>query len=148
MDSNALIAELRTRIASVWTDVADNSGGVIRGIHEAEDLEAIPFDNITPPYAVILCHEGAKFPSRMTGKVWMYSFDIYYVRAKTATQPALRTKIEALVTSLLTTDLTNGQVWEVTRASWSRNLEINRAFIDRNIALRAGLLSMDIRTED
>jgi hypothetical protein len=134
-------AALRARINAVWTDVTAD------GIWETEHLEMIPWEDLTPPYAVI---HIASMPlsdewSSMHASAYNPQIDIYYVAAITGPSGTIRAKLEALRDDLIaqSISLSAGQVLDVRNLTWANNIEPNLVFVTKDYTHRAGVLTVD-----
>lgn len=126
-----LMTNCRAAVAAVWTDVPAN------GIWESEHEELVPWDLLTPPMAAIVLSEvqatddfGASNASYVVGAQFFYAGEV------SGPSTSLRTKAEALRDALLSTGVTDAQVLDVTRLSWSAELAANAIMIEKQFAHR------------
>ncbi len=136
-----LYADLRTIIAATWTDTPPG------GIWEHEHQSLIPWEELTPPYAV-MCIEDAELDDGEYGtanQVYQFPVGIFYVGEITGDSTPIRSKLEALRDALLAGTISNGQVIDVTALTWSEEaLEANKIFVAKDYAHRAGRLTVNV----
>lgn len=129
-----LYSALRTVIAAEWTDVPDN------GIWEAEHAEQIPWEDLTPPYAVIAMAEMPEEDVGLANLAYAIPCEIYYVSEVKGHSSSIRAKLETLRSYLWNpaNTLSTGQVWDIPELTWSRTLEPNVIFQQKRMKHRAG----------
>lgn len=121
-------------MASVWSDVPPN------GIWETEDVEKVPWEDLTAPYAVIIMGEVTSADWGGDNAAYEIVPEIYYIGGSTGDSTAARAKIEALRDSLMGTNLPTAQVLDVVGLSHDNSLPPNALFAAKNYAHRAGRL--------
>ncbi len=136
-------AVVRAAIAATWTDAPAG------GIWESENAEMIPWDDMAPPYAVMLVEEMPLAPEWGLNVIaYAPDVQILYVAEVDGDSDNIRAKLEALRDYLLVTGLPGGsygqQVHDVTGLSWSEDLEVNQVFAARNYSHRAGRLVVKV----
>src|SRR6267378_3301674 len=134
---DALYTAIRLAIYTTWTDVQTN------GIWEGENLEMVPWEDLTPPYAVFVWGE---FPLSeewcgIDTDIYEGLVHIFWVGATTGDSSAARLKIEALRDYLRDGSMSAGQVVRVQQLRWDNEMEPNKTFAEKNYTHRAGLLA-------
>lgn len=132
----SLYTAFRTAISAVWTDVPAN------GIWETEHIEMIPWEDLTPPYAVILIGDTPVNDTYSPSDCETFApmVHIYYIAAVSGGSSGIRAKLEALRDYLYANNLSAGQVIRVESLSWGNALPPNVPFSAKNQSNRAGRL--------
>lgn len=149
MNLTTWITDLKAIIRTVWPDVAvASTPGAVHGIHEAEELGAIPFEELDPPYCLIVLpegyntHQGAMDVRELECLVY-----VYYVRGPEQSQTDLRTKLSALYDYLdnPNNEPASFQVMELDGIHMHRGMDVNVSLMSRNLPSRAGSVNFTIR---
>ena len=131
---------LRTVVAATWPDVDPD------GIFEADHLDMIPWQDLTPPYAVLaigsMPQDTATGPA--DGLCYLPVVDIFYVATVSGPRSAIRAKLEALRDALWYGPLALGQVRSLPSMDWSADLPANQVLAAKGMSQRAGRLQVGI----
>lgn len=149
---------LLQRILTKWPEVTPvdrDEGGSDFGIYFAEDIAALALKNMKEPFCIIAVGQWTRSDlSGIGNKVLQSTYMIYYCRANATTNRVLREKIKDLESYLNDPvndicEITDGtQIGNVEAVSHSRNLPMNREFIDRELPFRAAALVTEIIITD
>jgi hypothetical protein len=136
---NTVYAEIRSHIVSALPAVAPD------GVFELEQIEAIPYEDLTLPYAVItLGNEHSDPDYGSANKIYSADLIITLVFDAEADCGVVRPYGEALRDFLLSVSPTNYQVIDTTSLDWSAMNEPNKIFIVKNYPQRAVLVTLPI----
>lgn len=128
---NALLAELQSRCVGAWPDCAAS------GVFEADQLQTIQLESLTPPYAAVVLGQITRSEEFGTvGDVYEATAELAYIGAQMVPSTA-RTRAQAMVTDLYGTDLTYGRVIEVAALNMDPDSTINQVLIGRGAEMRA-----------
>ena len=132
---NNVYTDLKTSIRRAWPDVATSANG----IYETDMIDKIPWETLTPPYAVIAIEE---FPESGEGSQdttnYLPEAHIYYVAATTGPLTTMRDKLSALKDDLLSNVFANIEVWQIPLLSYSRTIDANLIFAQKRMPHQAG----------
>lgn len=144
-----LFTELQAKVAICWPEVAvagSSVSGTAHGIIATQDLDDVPFDFLTPPFAIIYIPRINRIRMRMDAPVWQAVVDIYWIRSKSETQANIYSKLKHLEAYLddKTNDLSDdlGQIYYVEAIDPSSRSALNAAFAVRGMPFRGGCVSV------
>ena len=126
------ITAVRAQVLASWPDVA------AEGVYEAEDIERIPFEDLTPPYAVLVMSDLTDAEDGGTAN-HAYNCDVeaWYFGA-TVNPATIRAKLETLRDEMEDAELATGQVIDIGALSWSAALAPNVTFLAKNLPALGG----------
>ena len=115
------------------------------GIFEAEHAAEIPYSDITLPYGAIQPGEWSSTEMGGTSNEFYTSECTLWIVAEVGGDSGLlRPYLEAIRDQLLHTPITSGQTLLVDSMEWSRRLEPNILFENKNYTQRAGKLAVHL----
>ena len=136
---DSLYDALRTVISAAWPDVDAD------GIFEAEHLDLMPVEDLTPPYAVISVSSMPKNDDWAVDTLaYQPVVDIYIVEAVSGPRSGIRARLEVLRDALWTTPLAFGQVMDIPLLDWSSDIEMNSLLAGKSLSQRVGKLQVDV----
>lgn len=138
---NPVFNALRTLIAATWPEV------VADGIYEEEKLDAIPWAELTPPYATIMASDPVATDDWGLQDYWFtVGCKISCVRevGKSGQWEALRQKVEDMVLALNAATLATGQVLSIDAFDYSDKAAPNNVFASKNYSHRAGTITLTL----
>lgn len=134
-----LYSALRTVINQAWPDVTPD------GIYEADHLDMMPVQDLTPPYAVISITSLPQTDEWAVDTLdYLPLIDIYVVENVSGPRSPIRAKLETLRDLLWATPLTYGQVMGIPLLDWSTGIEINRLLAAKSLSQRAGRVQASV----
>jgi hypothetical protein len=131
---------LRTIISAQWPDVDAT------GIYEADHLDMLPWENLTPPYAVISISSMAQDTTiaAVDALAYLPMVEIYYVALVSGPRSPIRAKLETLRDALWQSVLEVGQVWNIPSLDWSADLPANQTLAVKGMGMRAGRIQVQV----
>lgn len=128
---------LRAAIVSVWTDVPAN------GVYESEGLDMTPWEDLDPPYAVIVASKGDPSEEFNTTQfAWTFAVELLYVGAVPAGNLSnIRTALDNMLEFLVNGGL-HGLARGVPGIDWGNEIDANRVFVEKNYTHRAGRIQL------
>jgi hypothetical protein len=137
LDLSAFVAEVAAHVLQVWPEVPPAQ------VHEVEDLELLPWEDLPPPYVGIYCAEFTRGEWGSANLSFNFPCEVYLVQLVSGPSTGLRGKLEVLIDHFWPRNpLTTGQVWDIGDWGTSRDLEPNRRFIEAGSQRRAGMVQL------
>lgn len=140
---STLVTDIRAAIATTWTDVKAN------GIWEAEQLDMIPWEDTTVPFAFFILGQAQSTDEYAADSAcYIVNATIGYVGETAGGSSTQRSKVEALRDALFTSGLAHGQILDVTSTEYDDNVEPNKYFAQKDYTHRAAILSAECLVGD
>lgn len=133
-----LITDVRAAMAATWADVKPD------GIWLFEQLESIPWEDVTPPYAAILCSQGVKVEWGADKFAMVFAVQMVRVASVSAGIEVLIDDIELLWRNLIDTRIGHHTMLSFESLDWGDEIPGNEIFIAKNYRHRAARLIMNV----
>jgi hypothetical protein len=137
---NDMMAGLQAVVAAGWPDITE--------VAINEELEAIPWDLVKPPYAAIICSDPVMSQDSATAAV-VFSMPVRLAYmgpvGMLAQWAALWDKPALMVEYLQANALPYGQLMSIDGIAWSGSIETNRIFSAKNYAHRLVVLDITVQ---
>lgn len=133
-----LYANLRAIVAAAWPETLPN------GIWEVEHVKAVPWTDLSAPYAVIAINGLPSASWGAVSDVYQPAIEIYYVAQVTGPAGPVRERLMKLRKALVDADQTKVQLVKINSLSWGDELVPNVFFTSKNDPHRAGRLVAEV----
>jgi hypothetical protein len=139
---NPVYNALRVAAYTQWPQIIpDNGGG---GIWEGEDIQTIPWEDLKPPFAAIVCGGANKIILGAQEIAFIMDVQLCLTQAIDGTLDPIRQSLEDMLVYLLNTQLQAGQVWEYQGLSWGPEIPGNSVFISKQYKHRVGMIRLSV----